>query len=222
MVWGLVEPTSYGDFFQGGDFVGWDETLKLYFDRNMSSDEKSLYGDRSAVYEAEVTRKFSEDRGALGPHEMPPEFQLRYARKSLGSLTLLSDRLVVVDEGLKEIIEAADPGVHQFWPLRIVTPKRDAIPMRYFGFVIRRFIDSLIPEQGGVHQVSAGSDTYFGDIPTKMGYAAITLSREKFNGAPIWRERRLKMPSIFFSDDLQSEITRQGLRIPRHHQLATI
>jgi hypothetical protein len=31
MVWGVVEPSRFGDFFPKGDYVGWKEGIKLYF-----------------------------------------------------------------------------------------------------------------------------------------------------------------------------------------------
>jgi hypothetical protein len=63
---------------------------------------------------------------------------MREARKSLGSLVLLPDRLLAVDATLKEIIEGLEQGVHQFWPLRIIMPKGNELPVPYYGMVIHR------------------------------------------------------------------------------------
>jgi len=32
MVWAWVEPGSFGDYFPNGDYVGWEEGIKRYFD----------------------------------------------------------------------------------------------------------------------------------------------------------------------------------------------
>jgi hypothetical protein len=144
------------------------------------------------------------------------------ARKSLGSLILLYARLLAVDAALKEIIETLEPGVHQFWPLRITLPNGKEFPGPYYGMVIRRFIDSFVPEQSiTANPPSPGSESFFTKGPTKKDYGNLTVSKRVVGGAHLWRERRLLMPSVFFSDELQAEITRQGLRV-KHHRLKEI
>jgi hypothetical protein len=147
---------------------------------------------------------------------------MKETRKSLGSLLLMTGRLLAVDATLKEIIEGLEPGVHQFWPLRITMPKGKETPVPYYGMVIRRFIDSFVPEQSIFHQVMKGEDFFYANGPTKKDYGNLTVSKRVVAGAHLWRERRLLMPNVFLSDDLQAEITRRGLRIPRHHQLKVV
>ena len=36
MVWGLSMPSSFGDFFPQGNYVGWDEELTRYFNEEMT------------------------------------------------------------------------------------------------------------------------------------------------------------------------------------------
>jgi hypothetical protein len=146
---------------------------------------------------------------------------MQETRKSLGSLLLLPNRLLAVDATLKEIIEGLEPGVHQFWPLRITMPKGEEYPVRYYGMIIRRFIDSFVPEQSVFHQVSE-AEAFYANGPTKKDYGNLTVLQSVVAGAHLWRERRLLRPEIFLSDDLQAEITRRGLRIFRHHQLKAI
>lgn len=222
MVWGLVSPGGFGDFYPDGDYVGWEEGIKKYFEEEMSPEQRAAYDNWAVKYQGEVARKFTEDRGPLEAHERPSEFRMTEARKSLGSIIVLIDRLLAVDTPLKELIERLEPGVHQFWPLRMTMPKGKDYPVRYFGLVIRRFIDSFVPEQSAARQVSEGSDIYFANGATKKDYGDLTVSNRVVAGAHLWRERRLLMPGIFFSDELQAEMTRQGLRIPKHHQLKAI
>jgi hypothetical protein len=219
MVWALVQPGSFGDFFPGGDFVGWEEAIKRYFDEEMSPEQRAAFDNWDVSYRYEVSRKFTEDMGPLEPHERPSEFRMREARKSLGSLILLRDRLLAVDATLKEIIENLEPGVHQFWPLRITLPKGQEYPGSYYGMVIRRFIDSFVPEQSDVRQTE---DVFFAKGPTKKDYGNLAVSKNVVAGAHLWHERRLRTPDVLFSDELQAEITRRGLRIPRHYQLKGI
>ena len=226
MAWGLVEPNSFGDFFPNGGYVGWKEEIKRYFDAEMSAEQRAVFGNSHIRYGGQAARKFTEDMGPLEPHERPSEFGMREARKSLGSLILLNDGLHAVDATLKEIIEALEPGVHQFWPIRMTLPKGQEYPGPYYGMVIRRFIDSFVPEQSDVRQATGVGtevfDIFYAKGPTKKDYGNLTVLKRVIAGVHLWRERRLRMPNVFLSDELQVEITRRGLRIPRHHQLKAI
>ena len=51
-----------------------------------------------------------------------------------------------MDKALKDIIETLEPGVHQFWPIRIQTYKGIDHPTPYFGFVVGSFLDAFSPE----------------------------------------------------------------------------
>jgi len=222
MVWGLVDPNSIGDFFPNGDFVGREEQIKRYFDEEMSAEQRAAFDNWDVSYREAVSRKFTEDMGPLEPHERPSEFRMAEARESLGSLIKTENRLLAVDAQLKEIIETLEPGVHQFWPIRIIQPKGEEFPGPYYGMVIRRFLDSFVPEQSNFNQTSKGSDSFFTNGPTKKDYGNLTVLKSVSAGAHLWRERRLRMPNVFLSDELQAEITRRGLRIPRHHKLKGI
>ena len=65
-------------------------------------------------------------------------------------------------------------------------------------------------------------DFYYAKSPTKKDYVNLTVLKSVAAGAHLWRERRLHRPDVFFSDDLQVEIARRGLHMPRHHQLKAI
>ena len=221
MVWGVVEPDSFGDFFPNCDFVGWKEETQRYFWEEMSAEQRATFGNSHIDYRAEVARKFTEDMGPLEPQERPSEFRMMEERKSLASLILLNGRLLAVDSTLKEIVETLEPGVHQFWPLRITLPKGQEYAGAYYGMVIRRFLDSFVPEQSDARQAE-GSELFHAKGPTKKDYGNLTILNSVSAGAHLWRERRLSIPDVFLSDDLQAEITRRGLRIPRHHQLKGI
>ncbi|SDE89255.1 hypothetical protein SAMN05216337_103849 [Bradyrhizobium brasilense] len=222
MVWGWYERSQFGDFFPNGDYVGWEEGLKQYFDEQMSAEQRAALNDWHVAYIGEVARKFREDRGLLEPRERPLEFRMEESRKSLGSLLHLTNGVRAVDATLHAIIEKLEPGVHQFWPLRITTPKGKDYPVPYYGIIVRRYIDSFVPEQSAVHQVSEGSTAYFANNPTKKGYGSLTVLKRVSVGAHLWHERRLLNPSLFFSDELQAAMTQWGLRVPTHHRLNAI
>src|SRR5262245_43743289 len=76
MVGGVVQPGGLGDFFPNGDYVGWEEGIKRYFDEEMSAGQRAAFGNSHINYRYEISRKFTEDRGPLEPHECPLEFRM--------------------------------------------------------------------------------------------------------------------------------------------------
>jgi hypothetical protein len=105
MVWGVVEPNGFGDFFLYGDYAGWEEAIRRYFDEEMSAEQRAAFDNWDVAYRGDVSRKFTEEgRGLLEPHERPLEYRMKETRKSLGSLLLMTGRLLAVDVTLKEMI----------------------------------------------------------------------------------------------------------------------
>ncbi|MBO1020707.1 hypothetical protein IPV08_12060 [Methylobacterium sp. SD274] len=223
MVWGLVNPSSIGEFFPSGDYVGWKEAIERYFNEEMSADRRAAHDNWHGSYRGDVARKFTEDFGPLEPHERPTEFRVVEPPKALGSLIKMTSRLLAVDTALKDIIEALEPGVHQFWPIRIVTPKGKEYPGAYHGLIIRRFLDSFLPEQSkGFRFTPSSSQFAFADRDTKVVYADLAVTQDVVAGAHLWREDKLSSPRILMSDALQAEIVAQNLRIFKHHKLKVV
>jgi len=222
MAWALVEPNGFGEFFPYGDQVGWDEQIKRHFNEEMSAEQRAVFNNWDVNFRERVSRKFTQDLGPLEPHEFPSEFRLAETRKSIGSIILLPNRLLAVDATLKKIIEGLEAGVHQFWPMKISMPKGGEYPVAYFGMIIRRFIDSFVPDQSTGYLAHEGADTYRANSPLKKDYGGLTVSRRVIAGAHLWRERRLLTPNVCLSNELQAELARKGLRIFKHHQLREI
>ncbi|MFK0205614.1 imm11 family protein [Agrobacterium sp. NPDC090283] len=222
MVWGLVESSSFGDYFPDGDYVGWEEAIKRYFDEEMTTEQRAAFDHWDVSYRSEVARKFNEDMGPLEPHERPNEYRLIKTYQSLGALIELNNRLLAVSEPLKDIIEALEPGVHQFWPIRITMPKGKEYPTPYYGLRIGRFLDSFLPEQSEDYRSPPDIKTYYANSYTKKGYACLCVAESVAAGCHLWRERWLRQPKILFSDDLMADVERRALRFPKHHKLKAI
>jgi hypothetical protein len=62
-VWAWVEPSSFGDCFPNGGYVGWKEGIKRYFDEEMSAEQRAAFDNRDVSYRYEASPKFSEDKG---------------------------------------------------------------------------------------------------------------------------------------------------------------
>nr|AWM02729.1 hypothetical protein CIT40_23675 [Bradyrhizobium amphicarpaeae] len=219
----MVDPSNFSDFFPYGDYVGWEEGIKRHFDEEMSAEQRAASDNWDVNYRETVSRKFTEEGGALSEsHQRPSEFRLDEPGKSLGSLLLLTNRLLAVDAKMHELIESLEPGVHQFWPMRISQKKGEDYPVRYFGMIIRRFIDSFVPTQSVGYEGTDEANFFATINSTKKGYGDLAVSKDVVAGRHLWRERRLKRPNILFSDELQAKLASQGLRMPKHHQLKVV
>ena len=110
MVWGMALPSGFGDFFPGGNYVGWEEELTQYFREKMPAEQKALFADDVSSYRYYVAENFINEPGVklnsdlppFGPiaaHEAPKCFETEKRYSSLGSLIELSDRIVAVGYG---------------------------------------------------------------------------------------------------------------------------
>jgi hypothetical protein len=92
-------------------------------------------------------------------------------------------------------------------------PSDKAPSVRYYVLVIGNYCDSFIPKSSkeGSWEVD-GPDHYF-PAKDRHGMAGLAFSRAIFNGAHLWRERRMSSPLTCFSDELQAEILKAGLNI---------
>jgi hypothetical protein len=235
MVWALELPSSFGDFFPDGDYVGWRERLSDYFNKEMPAQKKLQFIDnRPESYIYHVVQKFIEERGKkfpddppIGPleeHEKPKWFETEKRYNSLGSLIVLTSRLVAIDLALKEIIEQLEPGVHEFVPISITMPKNEVYPKPYYILIVGRFLESFVAEESiaGSWRKDGTSGYYFPQSNSKQHISNLAFSNSVIGGAHLWRERKLLRPDIFFSDTLQKEITKAGLRIPKHFQMKEV
>jgi hypothetical protein len=235
MVWGLSMPSSFGDFFPHGGYVGWDEERTRYFNEKMTSEQKALFGNGAGIqeimYHNFVAAKFKNEYGSnklgglppitpIEAHESPKWFETKKSYSSLGSLIILASGLWAVDETLKDIIERFEPGVHHFFPLQITMPKKQAYPKRYYIMAIGQYLDSFSPEKSNERSWRDRTMGYYTAFDeTKKYLAGLAFSKSVFGKAHLWRERHLISPEIIFSDELQAEIAKAGLRLPKHYQM---
>lgn len=225
MAWGVMEPSGFGEYFPDANYVGWDEAIRAYYAAEMSDAEKAAMGMADRVLLSRFSLKFTEDRGPIPPQIAPTHLHCAKSYKSLASLLITESRLLAVDGRLKAVIEELEPGVHQFWPIRITMPRGQEYPEPYFVLVIRQYIDSFVPEasERDAWEKTYGNDNQFRvRIPTKKYVTGLALSIEAIGGAYLWREKRLVDPRVYVSDRPTAEIARLGLRIPKHFRLREV
>jgi len=223
--------------FPDGGYPGWKDRLEVYFRTEMPEEEKARIGARFPQdYIAHVARKFEAEIGStyysdkyivldpLLPHECPGEFRTERTMNELGAM--IYGYGVYVSEPLKDIIEALEPGVHFYWPIRIMGPKGVEYPVRYFGMQVRRFFTSFRPELSEPGSWNKAPSTmtpmYTTRANSKAFYAELAISEAEVAGAHIWRERHLYRPNLLISDTLQAEIKKAGLKVWKHHKMKSV
>ncbi|KJZ20683.1 imm11 family protein [Loktanella sp. S4079] len=212
MVWAVHEASGFGKFFLNGDFVGWKEGLQKHWDE--------IGADDDARNTFSVARKFTEDFGPLEDVEMVKQFETKKNVKEIAALAEITNKLLIAHQSLKEIIEEAEPGIHQFWPMEIVMPREKIYPESYFGMRIGQFLDSFQPDESDEASFH-DSPLYFGS-DTKKATAGLAMSPSIIGDAQIWREKRIRRPNIFISDALQQRILDAGLQLPKHYQTMVV
>jgi hypothetical protein len=246
MVWGMSLPLDSGEFWPQGEFEpdangkdSWRTRLVAHYLAQTREEQKRLFnhGDfvNGSAYASFVSGKFINEPGAtdrpnerppfspIEPHE-PPRCFYTYPYKSLGSLIKLNDRILAVDEDLKAIIEEVEPGVHQFFPIAIEKIKRsgrEPYAKAYYTLVIGQYLNSFSVEQSEAGSFRSGGSNY-GYQDNKKSASGLAFSHAKFRKAHFWRERNFLALPIFFSDKLHAEITKAGLRIPKHYRMKEV
>jgi hypothetical protein len=242
MAWGMIDPSNIGDYFPDGDYVGWKEKLRAYWENEISIEKKAIFEKESArgrtvahsgTYSAFVGYKFVREQGTqilglplftpIESHEWPEEFRTIYPCKSLGSLIMLHGFMVAVDAAFKAIIERLEPDVHAFSPIRIGQLGADSPISNYYVLVIGNFRDSFSPE---LSNKSSFEEDRYGRFDmaqkTKKSMAGFALSKTDIGSAHLWRERKVHEPKIYLSDVLENEIEKAGLRLPKRFRLKEV
>ncbi|MDZ4086060.1 MAG: hypothetical protein U1E69_04580 [Tabrizicola sp.] len=230
MVWGVVVPSSFGDFRPEGNFVGWEERLDAYYHKELADGPLKAHMPRASFYRSGVLRKFLYELGDLMPdglrverplpHEWPEEYRTAKTHDKLGSLIEI-DGFLAVDERLKALIEAIEPGVHDFRPIRITMPRGKDYPVPYHVLLIGQFRDSFRPELStdGAWYGKPGDYTVHDE---KKAFAGSAMSSEATVGLHLWRERNLDRPEFCLSDGLQDVIAKAGLRMMKHYKMKSV
>lgn len=236
MAWAVRFKSEFGQFFPEGDFPEFRERLRTYFTQEMSAEERAVFG-HEVDYRGWVFEKFVKEIGILHPadravltppqdHEWPRSFQADRTIRSLGSLFKTTNRVLAVDEAMKDLIDGLEPGVHQFHPITFLQPNSAVFPGTYSTLIIGQFRDSFILEpetENTLWQRSSYLDPdkgrtftgkYTHSATTADAYARLSFSGTTIDGAHLWRERSLLGVDFFISDALQDAIKREKLKVP--------
>ena len=229
MVWGVVQPSGFGDFRPEGNFVGWEERLDAYYHKELADGPLKAHMPRASFYRSRVLWKFLYELGKLIdglrverplPHEWPEEYRTAKTHDKLGALIEI-DGFLAVEERLKALVEEIEPGVHDFRPIRITVPRGKDYPVPYHVLLISQFRDSFKPELSveGAWYGKPGDYTVHDE---KKAFAGAAMSSDATVGAHLWRERHLDRPKFCISDELQDAIAKAGLRMMKHYKMKSV
>ena len=241
MVWAVKFKSEIGQFFPSGDYPELRDRLHTYFNQEMTAQERAIFGHKVG-YVHWVFEKFVKeigiqqpgDRAVLTPpedHEWPRTFQAKRTIRSLGSIFQVVNKVLTVDEAMKDLIEGLEPGIHQFRPITILQPNSETFPGSYFTMIIGQFRDSFIlePETEGTlwnrsshldkNQVRRFTGAYVFSALSAERYARLPVSSAAISGAHLWREHKLFGPDFFISDALHDAIKKAKLKFPQQFKV---
>ena len=242
MVWGMTLPTSFGQFWPSGDFEydpvkqrsGWAGRLNIHYFQQSPEEQVRLGSGKIMLgdYGFYVNGKFWAELGtcvgnkppllAVEPHEPPRSFDTEKNYTTLGSLIMLNDGILAVDEALKTIIERLEPSMHQFYPTEIKMPKGKVYPQTYYTLVVGQYFDAFSPENTEIGSAFERSYGFFKPEPSKAGLNGLAVCKAAFGNAHLWRDPRLREELTCFSDELKAQIDEADLSIPNHHKLLEV
>lgn len=247
MVWGMSLPSSFGEFFLEGNFEGevsdhsrsrWDDRLNHYYYTELSPEkQKAVFaGGPGTSYVSYVAGKLIGEIGtkkgpdyppfdAIAAHEPPRSFMLARGGKAIGSLFTPGDRILVVEEALKAIIERLEPGVHQFFPISIKRRNGEQYPNSYYILVIGQYFDSFSREKsldGSFRDYGPEYPNSYEPPRNDATIKGLAFVKAKFGNAHLWRDRSFKEWLTCFSDELISEAAKADLHLPKHYRMMEV
>ena len=204
MVWGMLEPSSFGKFWPDGVTEdvndtgrdGWYDRLKAHYVEQTPQERRRLFdftsanGNDALHYSTFPSRKFRTELGTvpcgevhsvhppstpIEPHEPPRSYSTR-PHKALGSLIALCGAPMAVDEDLKTIIERLEPGVHEFFPIKFfVGPNEQPYHKAFFTMRIGQYFSSFLPDE-------SAEGSYIGPSPVDPTYYGFDPKRKSVEG----------------------------------------
>lgn len=138
------------------------------------------------------------------PEEVPKNLVLDKPIKSLPEAFWSTDGLLVVREPVRAIIDRLDPGLHQFFPIRIRTKRGVETEGPWFAMNVTAMQDSIVLERSHYKKSSYMPDrlnSFYASSTTKD----IVVDPARQSGLHLWREKRF-IKSLLGSDALVAEL----------------
>lgn len=156
----------------------------------------------------EISRIFKTGSGLLKAEELPT--QARSYHKALRDEFRSINGMRIVSPAFRDMLEAIEPGTHQFVPLQIIFAAKSET--RYI-LNVHVSQDTIIDARSDVSKhPDAENIMYFNSMTWGKAPVRVTINAASRGRHNLWRERRYP-GSLLVSDRLQAEITRRRLRV---------
>jgi len=175
----IVGPSTSYPYFLPGDWVDFETKV-------------TTLGERS-----EVSSVFMGGKRMLSPTEVPEILRLSNRYEKIPDIFRTQNGAQVVSQNMRTLIEACDPGQHQFFPIRIDNIDEPAL---YFILNVTVTQDSIVDEQSNV--ASAQIKNFDrermmviflaarGNSKQKSGLVDVAFNEAELGDLCLWRERR--------------------------------
>jgi hypothetical protein len=155
----------------------------------------------------------------FSPNQVPTRAVATSSHKSLPTLVSLNAWWGASDT-FRNMVEAREPGVHQFFPIEIVL-KGGLLPFEpYWIFNIQQRVDAVVIERSQVEWAHYPGAEPVMHLPPRLAPGErpypLVLDRRLTAGRHVWRGDTQLSVYVFFSDDLMSaykKVKMRGLRI---------
>lgn len=165
----------------------------------------------------------------LDPAEVPKQAFLESDHKTVADFVPIDARLAMCSEA-RALIEALEPGLHQFFPVEIVRKhgKRPiyrtdgrVLDEPYYLFNVQAMLDAVCIERSEVKVVPRTDGRPSTVYPLPANYN-IVLFRSAVDGHHVWRGHYQLFDYLFFSDTLVCQFKSKKLRQLDFHHLAEV
>lgn len=143
----------------------------------------------------------------LDPDVMPDKRRLAEGRTDWGISGFVGfDKAPAVSEAFRDVIEALEPGVHQFIPFDLIRADGSKTEKQFLVWRIRTTLEAINPETGGVKKNSDRAYYDFVRIPERGQSENFSVHKDLVAGHAAWRD--IRYPSYAFLSDAAAQALR--------------
>lgn len=160
--------------------------------------------DEEVRYKSGITGAFKYGTRKTLPEEMPKVLVAPKPRKSWPDAFTGVNGVHVVSQKVRDIIETLDPGLHQFFPVRLETKRGVEIERPWFIMNVTERRESLVIDKS---KVLIHTNTR----SIQLSLKDVTVDPSKLHGINLWRETGFS-DSLMGSDALIDAFKANGTR----------
>lgn len=217
MTYAYLGPNGRGRWQIGGNFVDLEAHLLAKYYDPVPPQDRPPYSSKASFIDDNFYQLADKGHG-IREDDLPADFKLTNTPKAYGDLIRVKQGIHLVSAAFRACVEQFEPDIHQFWSVRMLSPRGKLVDQEVYGFVIRQNVDAFDED------ATAREHFHIGELPhrtvapallMKQNMAHFVLKRAAIEGLHLWKDRRIFGAPMFFSDVLYDEIKRQELDIAK-------